>query len=73
MDASIAPTYRTELQRILRESGIKQRWLAHQVGMAESRLSQIANGLHCDDATQRKIADALRRKPEEVFPERTAA
>jgi DNA-binding XRE family transcriptional regulator len=62
------PVYRTALQRILREDGRRQDWLAEQVGISQSRLSLIVNGLHCPEPLKEKIAAALRREISEVFP-----
>lgn len=58
----------TPLQRILREDGRRQNWLAEQTGVSRSQLSRIVNGLQCDEATRQSIADALERKVSEVFP-----
>lgn len=65
--------YRTPLKRILAEEGRKQRWLAERTGINYQRISLIVNGLHCDDATKRSIAEALGRDVAEVFPARAEA
>lgn len=61
-------TYRTPLQRVIREEGRKQSWLAQRVGCDEAHLSRIVNGLHPDDATKQSIADALGRDVTELWP-----
>ena len=68
MSSQAAPVYRTTLQRILREEGRRQDWLAAQVGVHESHISRIVNGLHCPDDLKQRIADALGRDRAEVFP-----
>lgn len=60
---------RTTLKRVLDEQGRRQNWLAEQVGVHESHISRIVNGLHCNDATQRKIACALGRDVHELWPD----
>lgn len=57
----------TRLKRILREEGRKQRWLASQIGVSESQVHYIVNGLHVADATKRSIAEALGRDVDDVF------
>jgi transcriptional regulator with XRE-family HTH domain len=62
-------TYRTPLQRIIVEEGRRQSWLAERVGISQSRMSLIVNGLHVDDDNLRTaIAEALRRPVDEIFP-----
>lgn len=53
------PKIVTPLKLAIVASGRTQREIAEQVGLDEWKLSRIVNGLHCDDATQRKIAAAL--------------
>ena len=62
----------TPLKRAIFESGRTQRSIAADVGMSESAFSRIVNGLHTDDATQAKIADALGLPEEQVFPSHNA-
>jgi hypothetical protein len=71
MKSQTAPAYRSELQRILREDVpryMTQGWLSEQVGVHESYISRIVNGLHCPDDLKHRIADALGREIGEVFP-----
>jgi transcriptional regulator with XRE-family HTH domain len=59
--------YATELQRILRAEGRKQRWLAAEIGIAESRVSQYVNAvLMPGPVNKRKIALALGRNPDQA-------
>lgn len=58
----------TPLKRAIFESQRSQREIAAEVGMDPSHLSRIVNGLHADEATQRKIAAALRRDVAQLFP-----
>lgn len=58
----------TPLRRILHDEGRKQSWLAERAGTDKATMSRIVNGMHCDDGTQLKIANALRRDVCEVFP-----
>lgn len=60
---------RTPLQRIIREEGRKQSWLAEKVGIDQASLSRIVNGLHADEATRTAIADALGRQVDELWPD----
>lgn len=69
MSTSERPAFKTELQRIMREEGRTQRWLADKIGKHESQVSLWVNGLHCPDATKRLIAEALCRDVAEVFGE----
>lgn len=62
------PTYITELQRVIHEEGRKQSWLAGKVGIDQAYLSRIVRGLHCPDDLKRAIADALGRKPADLWP-----
>lgn len=61
------PKNPTPLRFAIVQSGRTQRDIAEEVGLHESRLSLIVNGLHADDATQAKIAKALRRDIAELF------
>lgn len=54
-------------------SGISQRDLAAKVGLHETQLSRIANGLHAPEATQAAIADALGREISELWPQEVEA
>lgn len=59
----------TPLRLAIVASGIRQKELAARVGLSESRMSMIANGLHCDDATRHKIALALGRTVTDLWPD----
>jgi len=59
---------RTPLQGILQAEGRKQSWLAEQVGIDQAHMSRIVNGLHPTDATALKLAKALNRPVDELFP-----
>lgn len=63
---------RTALKRHLEETGRRQRWLAERVGIHESQLSRIVNGMHCDEATQAAIARELGTTVDELFPKAAA-
>lgn len=58
----------TPLKRHIFESQITQREIAQKAGIDPGHLSRIVNGLHANDATQRRIAAALERDVCEVFP-----
>ncbi len=58
----------TPLKRAIFESGRVQREIAAEIGMDPAHLSRIVNGMHCDDATRGKIAAAIGRTVEDVFP-----
>ncbi len=63
----------TPLKSILLAEGRKQSWLAERVGIDQATLSRIVNrGLHCDQAMQARIADALGRPVADCFPDGTA-
>lgn len=62
----------TPLRLAIVQSGRSQREIAELVGISESRLSLIVNGLHCNDATRAAIADALGRSVDELFPQAPA-
>jgi transcriptional regulator with XRE-family HTH domain len=56
--------------------GRRQSWLAREVGIDQADLSRIANrGLIPSDEVQQKIAEALGRTVDELWPsqERSAA
>lgn len=57
----------TPLKRAFFESGRTQREVAAEIGKDPADLSRIVNGMHCDDVTQQKIADALGMKKEALF------
>lgn len=63
----------TPLRLAIVASGRPQKSIAEDAGLSESRMSLIANGLHCDDATRVRIAAALQRDVSELFPEEAAA
>lgn len=59
----------TPLKIAIVSSGIAQQEIARKLGMDPTHLSRIVNGLHCDDATKRRIADVLGRDLQELWPE----
>lgn len=60
----------TPLKSILLAEGRKQSWLAERVGIDQATLSRIVNrGLHCDHATQARIAEVLGRPIADCFPD----
>ncbi len=63
------PRVVTPLRLAIVESGRTQREVADEIGLHESRLSLIVNGLHCDDRTRDAIAAALGRNVSELWPE----
>lgn len=64
-----APAYRTALQRVLREDGRRQDWLAAKVGVSDSHMSLIVRGQrHCSDDLAERIAKALGRDTAEILP-----
>lgn len=58
----------TPLRLAIAASGITQRNLADQIGLDETRLSRIVNGMQCDQATCQDIAKALGREKTELWP-----
>ncbi len=58
----------TTLARILREEGRKQIWLADVTGIGKNQMGLYVRGLHCPPERQQKIAAALGREVDEVFP-----
>ena len=61
------------LRRAIFESQRPQRHIAAEAGISESHFSRIVNGLRCDDATQHRIASALNREVDELWPADVAA
>ncbi len=59
----------TPLRLAIVASGKRQKELAAEVGLSESRMSMIANGLHVDEATREKIAAALDTSVSALWPE----
>jgi transcriptional regulator with XRE-family HTH domain len=59
---------RTPIKRAIFESDLTQRELAAQVGLSESRMSLIANGLRVSDELSDKLATALGRSAAELWP-----
>ena len=52
----------------IRERGIRQRDLARIVGISETIISRVVNGIYNpDEVLQARIAKVLKRKPEELF------
>lgn len=61
----------TPLKIAIVSSGRTSTAIAAEAGMHQTHLSRIANGLHTDEPTQRKLADILGRTVEELFPDET--
>lgn len=59
----------TPLKLAIVASGKRQKELAAEVGLSESRMSMIANGLHADEATREKIARALDTSVDRLWPD----
>jgi transcriptional regulator with XRE-family HTH domain len=52
----------------IRERGMRQRDLARIIGISESNISRVVNGIYNPDAVlQSQIAKALKCKPEKLF------
>jgi transcriptional regulator with XRE-family HTH domain len=62
-------TYVTRLGEILDKEGRSQTWLARQIGVSRSTISQYVNGLHVPDDKRGPIAEALEREIGDVFGE----
>ena len=62
----------TPLKRAIFETGRTQRSIADEVGMSESAFSRIVNGLHADELTRQRIAEALGLPESSLFPSQTA-
>lgn len=60
---------RTPLRRAIFESGRTQRSVADAIGVSESRMSLIVNGLHVDELTRQKISAALGREISDLWPD----
>jgi transcriptional regulator with XRE-family HTH domain len=58
----------TPLKRAIFDSGKTQKRVADEVGINESHLSRIVNGLHADEGTRVAIAAALERQVDELWP-----
>ncbi len=58
----------TPLKRAIFEAQRTQRAIAAEVGIDPGHLSRIVNGLHAEQATRLKIANALGRNVCELFP-----
>lgn len=63
----------TPLKLAIVASGIQQRALAASLGIDESHFSRIVNGLHADEETRNRIAAALGRHVDELWPTARAA
>lgn len=63
----------TPLKRAFFESGRRQKDVAAAIGVDEATLSRIVNGLHTSEGMRAKIADALGRTVEELFPDNQVA
>lgn len=60
----------TPLDREMRHQGRQAQWLAAAVGVHESQISRWRSGMHVPEkATQRKIAKALGRTTDDLWPE----
>lgn len=58
----------TPLKLAIVASGRPQRDLALELGLHESQLSRIVNGLETDAGTRYAIADAIGREHDELWP-----
>lgn len=58
----------TPLKLAIVASGRSQKDLALELGLHESQLSRIVNGLETDAGTRYAIADALGRDVDELWP-----
>lgn len=58
----------TPLKRAIFDSGRHQQDIAAEVGVDPSTLSKIVNGLHCSDVMREKIANALGKTIDELWP-----
>lgn len=63
----------TPLKLAIVASGRSQRALAAELRMDETHLSRIVNGLHTDEDTRNRIASALHRQVDELWPPAAAA
>lgn len=58
----------TPLKLAIVASGLRQKDIAETIGMDEASLSRIVNGLHADEPTRAKLAAAVGRTPDELWP-----
>lgn len=58
----------TPLKRAIFDSGKTQKDIAESIGITESHLSRIVNGLHADEATRNALSAALNRTIADLFP-----
>jgi hypothetical protein len=58
----------TPLKIAIVTSGRAQKDIAAAVGVDPTHFSRIVNGLHCDEAMQKRIAEELGRQIPELFP-----
>lgn len=63
----------TPLKTAIFMSGRKQRDIAAELGIDETVFSRIVNGLHCNDDLRQKIAQALHRTVDELWPAQAEA
>lgn len=68
-----APAFHSTLEQILEDEGRKQSWLAEQIGVSRTQMNYWVHGLHCPEPYRTQIAEALGRKPAEVFPPEAGA
>jgi len=67
-------TERTPLRTAIFHSGIRQVVIAQKTEISEARLSKIANGyLEATADEKRRIARALKRSVQDLFPESIAS
>lgn len=63
----------TPLKQAIFAAGLKQKDIAAEIGVSEVTLSRIVNGLHAPDRTRAKIADALGKTVEDLWPDNDRA
>ncbi|WP_436664244.1 helix-turn-helix transcriptional regulator [Alicyclobacillus acidoterrestris] len=61
--------HKTTLKEALRERGLKQDWVASQVGLNKDTMSRLVNGKHIPNLrTAQKIARVLGTTVDELWP-----
>lgn len=59
----------TPLKLAIVAAGLTQRDVATRLGLSDSRMSMIVNGLRCDDELQASIAEIVGRPVGELWPD----